>query len=110
MRRHAVHSPQASRSRSPDETGCRQLIAGATATAVMRLPTPAGPAMNTAGGIESRAIARASSVRTRECPAIVRKGTPYYRPKMRRQKPRFDGVGGGDADAEAGAGAGAATG
>ena len=38
----------------------------AIAIAVSRLPTPAGPAMSTAGGIESRAMTRASSDNRRE--------------------------------------------
>ena len=78
------------------DRGCRQLIACAIAIAVSRLPTPAGPAMSTAGGIESRAIDPGEQrQQAANDPTIVRNGTTALsqRPKRRPQNPRFRGVG-----------------
>src|SRR3954467_5224466 len=75
MRRHAAHSPHASRSKASLDRGCRQFTAAPAALAMRRLPTPAGPASRSDGGRESCAIARDSSVTTRRWPMIEEKGT-----------------------------------
>ncbi len=49
-------------------------MASAIATAVRRLPTPAGPASSSDGGSVSRAIARESSATRRRWPMIEREG------------------------------------
>ena len=49
-------------------TGAVQLTAWAVASAVRRLPTPAGPAKMRLGGSRSRRMDRASNRTTRRCP------------------------------------------
>ena len=92
-------------------TGVRQLRVRAIATAVRRLPTPAGPAKSSDGGSVSCATARDSSETSRRCPTTDRKVTKsVYRaphlPNRRPQNPRFffsfsgsaSGAGAGGAD------------
>src|SRR5439155_5783476 len=69
MRVHAAQRPHASPS-----AGARQLIACASATAVVRLPTPEGPANSRLGGSVPPATERLRRLVSRLCPRTSRRG------------------------------------